>query len=112
MKDIVISSIRVTEDQVLSRKNSFELFGYDFMIDSNMNPWLIEVNSSPSMDTSTPVTKRLVKLVLEDCVKVIVDQRKKKKADTGMFKCIYKGGDPPKSPYPVEITWFKLKLVL
>ena len=29
--------------------NSFELFGYDLMIDSKMKVWLIEVNSSPSM---------------------------------------------------------------
>lgn len=30
-----------------------ELFGYDFMIDSKFNTWLIEVNSSPSMEYST-----------------------------------------------------------
>ena len=29
------------------------MFGYDFMVDDNFNVWLIEVNSSPSMDYST-----------------------------------------------------------
>lgn len=41
----------------LTRKKSFELLGYDFMIDQNMNVWLIEVNSSPTMEYSTVLNK-------------------------------------------------------
>lgn len=66
------------------------------MIDDELNCWLIEVNSSPAMDYSTPVTERLVKLVLEDTIKVVVDYanaptpKKKAKVDTGLFECIYR----------------------
>ncbi|KAL0212669.1 hypothetical protein RCL1_006295 [Eukaryota sp. TZLM3-RCL] len=28
---------------------SFEIFGFDFLIDSNCKPWLLEINSAPSM---------------------------------------------------------------
>ena len=46
-------SIKSILEIVESRKNSFELVGYDFMVDVNYNPWIIEINSSPSMDYST-----------------------------------------------------------
>lgn len=73
----------------------FEMFGYDIMVDDDFNCWLIEVNSSPAMDYSTDVTERLVKMVLEDTIKVVVDYgmaspKKQKKVDTGGFECVYK----------------------
>jgi len=51
-------------DSVVHRENSHEMFGYDFMVDTNLNVWLIEVNSSPSMEHSTHVTEKLVKSIL------------------------------------------------
>ena len=53
MKDIVLKSLLCVQDMVENRKNSFELYGYDFMIDGQLKPWLIEINSSPAMDYST-----------------------------------------------------------
>ena len=92
-----------------NRKNTIELYGYDFMISNDFKPWLIEINSSPAMDYSTVllltisnflfkkhITKRLVKECLGDIIKVLVDYgfakgKKKKLADTGKWKCILKG---------------------
>ena len=65
----------LVSSQIEDRKNSFEIYGYDFMIDSNYCPWLIEINSSPDFSYSTEVTKTLVKEASEDIVKVIVDYR-------------------------------------
>ena len=56
----------------------FEMFGFDIMLDDEYNPWLIEVNSSPSLDYSTEVTTRLVKMVLSDIIKVVIDYDKAK----------------------------------
>ena len=36
------------------------------MVDEDLRVWLIEVNSSPSMDQGTPTTERLVQMVLTD----------------------------------------------
>ena len=43
------------------------------MVDSELNVWLIEVNSSPSMEYSTPITEKLVKQVMPQIVRIIID---------------------------------------
>jgi tubulin monoglycylase TTLL3/8 len=74
-----------------------ELLGYDIMIDEQFNAWLIEVNSSPTMEYSTGVTKLLAQNVMESVVKVVSDyclapkKVNKKDIDTGDFVLIYKG---------------------
>lgn len=40
----------------LDRKfGCFEVFGFDFMLDSELNPYLLEVNINPAMFLDTPV---------------------------------------------------------
>lgn len=95
IKKIVLYTLECVQDMVDNMKCAAELYGYDIMIDENYNPWLIEINSSPAMDYSTPVTKQLVKQVLEDTVKVMVDyhytsNKKKKRVETGGFSLLYK----------------------
>lgn len=93
MQEIIYLSIKSVQDQIEGRSRSFELFGYDFLIDQEYNPWLIEVNSSPSLDYSTHITERLVKQALEDCVKVVVDHGiNRKTKNTGQFALITKRG--------------------
>ena len=54
-----------------SDKHCFECYGYDVIIDSNLKPWLIEVNASPSL-TSTTSADRIMKYTLIDDVLKIV----------------------------------------
>ncbi|KAK3286262.1 hypothetical protein CYMTET_6171 [Cymbomonas tetramitiformis] len=73
MQDIVRCSLRCATETVDHRKNSCQIFGYDFVLDRNQRVWLLEINSSPAMDPSTPITAKLCPEALEDLCKVIVD---------------------------------------
>ena len=37
-----------------NKPNSFELFGFDFVVDKNLNLWLIEANMSPACAERQP----------------------------------------------------------
>lgn len=52
-KKYVINALTSVKEMVTKRRNTFEIFGFDFMIDEKYHPWIIEINSSPAMDYST-----------------------------------------------------------
>jgi len=98
MEQIIKWTFMSVQDEMESchtTKNSFEMFGFDFMVDDDYNPWLIEVNLSPDVSYSTDITKRLVQAMGEDIIKVVVDWRNeknfKKQINTGHFNLIHKG---------------------
>ena len=55
------------------RRGCFELFGYDFIIDEDLNTWLIEVNTNPCIEESSRILKILLPRMIEDMMKISVD---------------------------------------
>jgi hypothetical protein len=61
--DVIIKTLLCSENIVQAnlkkngthRTNCYELFGFDVIIDSDLKPWLLEVNISPSMATDAPL---------------------------------------------------------
>lgn len=53
----------------LITQNAFEIYGADFMLSDNLQPWLLEINSSPTMACSTIATDHLVTNLMDDIVK-------------------------------------------
>ena len=69
----VIDSILAAKEVLQHRDRSHELFGYDFMVDENLNVWLLEINASPSMEFSTKITEKLVKQSMPQICSIILD---------------------------------------
>lgn len=102
-------------EMIEHRKNSWELYGFDFMVDDEYNAWLIEINSSPACDYSTTVTERYVQKALVELLSVVLDVRewetqpKKTRGpcpDTGGWEKIYQGPllDMPVGAFGTEMS--------
>lgn len=112
IKNIVVWTMSSGQDAVDQRRNSMELFGLDLMVDEDFEAYLLEVNSSPSMEHSTPVTTVLVAEMSEDLVKVTIDNlngRRKVIGDTGKFSCLVKRKNP--IPKPTFYLNFNLPVI-
>ncbi|KAL6434340.1 hypothetical protein ACFW04_006042 [Cataglyphis niger] len=99
MRQGLVGSLLASQDAMDRRKNSFELYGADFMIMEDFSVWLIEINSHPDMSYSSSVTTRLCRQVMEDTIKVVIDFREDNSADTGDFELAYKQRMPNCQPY-------------
>ncbi len=71
IKFIIIQSLKACQNIIINDKHCFEMYGYDILIDSNLKPWLIEVNASPSLTAST-VSDRIMKtMLLNDTFEIV-----------------------------------------
>jgi hypothetical protein len=55
------------------RGHTFEVFGYDFLLDCNLKPWLLEVNTNPCLELSSPHLARIIPAMLENAFKIAID---------------------------------------
>lgn len=63
-----------TKINEMNRKYTFEIFGFDFMIDCNFEPFLIEINTNPGLEESSPLIKMLIPRMLDDALRLTVDK--------------------------------------
>lgn len=57
---VVFSTLKGVQDAMEQRPNTFEIYGFDLIVDSELRPWVIEVNLSPACNERTDwLTKML-----------------------------------------------------
>jgi tubulin--tyrosine ligase like protein 10 len=65
----VIHSIRFK----LARKvGYFGIYGFDFMIDDDLNVWLIEANVNPAIATNTEALNKAIPPVIEETISLLI----------------------------------------
>ena len=77
--DVVIKSLICIEGPTkvqlrrsnVHRSNCYELLGYDILLDANLNPWLLEVNLSPSLAFESPLDLKIKANLIKDLLNLI-----------------------------------------
>jgi tubulin polyglutamylase TTLL1 len=106
---IMIQSLKSCKNIMINDRHCFELYGYDLLIDSNCKPWLLEVNASPSLTTTTSADRIMKNSLLMDTFNIVVhknfpeknykDYKHEMKSDLGNFILLC---DELKDPDPYD----------
>ena len=60
ISDVVWRSLKSVQETQEQKANCFEIYGFDIVLDSEFNPWVIEINLSPACAERTDwLTKML-----------------------------------------------------
>ncbi|XP_046846125.1 tubulin monoglutamylase TTLL4-like [Xenia sp. Carnegie-2017] len=78
IKDIVVKTVICCESTVnvlmkQNVRNSYccnELFGFDVMLDENLKPWILEVNISPSLHSTSPLDMSIKGQMVRDLLNI------------------------------------------
>ena len=83
IKDVVVKTILSAQPHIAQTYNScttstsgrrsqcFEVLGFDIMLDKKLNPWLIEVNHSPSFRASSPLDAQIKRGVVSNTLRLL-----------------------------------------
>ncbi|XP_028250486.1 tubulin polyglutamylase TTLL5 isoform X2 [Parambassis ranga] len=79
IEDLIIKAVLSAELQIATackmfvphKSNCFELYGFDVLIDSNLKPWLLEVNLSPSLACDAPLDLKIKASMIADMFSLV-----------------------------------------
>ena len=76
MKDLIIHSVSSVKHKLnpYNREHCFEVFGFDFIIDTNFKVWLIECNTNPCIELSSPLLEKVVPEMIAQAFELTIDR--------------------------------------
>ncbi|CAK79508.1 unnamed protein product (macronuclear) [Paramecium tetraurelia] len=76
MKELIHQTIHCACSKLRDNRKDFqfEIFGYDFMVDKNGHIWLIEINTNPCIEESSPLLQKLIPRMLNDAFRLTIDK--------------------------------------
>ncbi|VVD00818.1 unnamed protein product [Leptidea sinapis] len=69
---LIVHSLKAVAPVMLNDRHCFECYGYDIIIDTDLKPWLIEVNASPSMVGTTENDRILKNRLVDNILSVVL----------------------------------------
>ncbi|CAD8050087.1 unnamed protein product [Paramecium sonneborni] len=75
LKMITLNAIKSVYHKIEPYKKNynFEIFGLDFMIDEKFKPYLIEINTNPCLELSSPLLGRIIPAMVENAFRLSID---------------------------------------
>ncbi|XP_068509142.1 tubulin polyglutamylase TTLL5 isoform X2 [Syngnathus scovelli] len=79
IEDVIIKAVLSAQMQIAMacktfvphQTNCFELYGFDVLIDSDLKPWLLEVNLSPSLACDAPLDLKIKASMIADMLSLV-----------------------------------------
>ena len=71
VKDIIIKVFACCQNDMPYCPSTFEMFGFDVIIDTNYRCWLLEINSSPSLERSNVLDDEIKLPLVKDIIKIV-----------------------------------------
>lgn len=69
---VYIHALKSVQNVMINDKHCFELYGFDVLIDEDLQPWLLEVNASPSLHASTKSDRALKMKLITDTLNIVI----------------------------------------
>lgn len=72
MKNNFIHIFLSAKNKLKQNFGQFELLGGDAMLDHNYNPYILEINSNPSLVINTLEQNKLKPLIIENTLRIVL----------------------------------------